>query len=378
MVPIARRNLLHDKLKLATALVGVVFSVLLVTCIGGLYVGSSGNAAGIVEHAGVDLWIVAHGTRSVDLSEPISVRRLYQTISTPGVLWAEPLLVQFSQWRLADGREEIAQVVGLESGTRLNLPWAMRIGKREHIRHNSGVIIDERERRRFGASDRLLGLGDRAEVFNARVRVVGFSKGVGSFTTIPYVFMTRKQAERCTPLEEGQTKFVVVKARSGVPVDELKRRLAARMPDVDVLTSEEFARLSRNYWLFGTGAGAGLIFSAILAVIVGCVIVSQTIYASTLDRLGEYGTLKALGMDNHRLGMIIVRQALLIGTSGYGIGAVLAALLSLKLPEWHLAVQIPPWLYGAMFLLTMVTCSVCSVASVAKVFRLSPATVFRG
>jgi putative ABC transport system permease protein len=378
MVPIARRNLLDDKLKLTTALVGVVFSVLLVTCIGGLYVGSSGNAAGIIEHAGADLWIVAHGTRSVDLSEPISIRRYYQTVSTPGVLWAEPLLVQFSQWRLSDGREEIAQLVGLEPGTRLNLPWAMGVGKREHIGHNSGVIIDERERRRFGTANRPLGLGDRAEIFNARVRVVGFSRGVGSFTTIPYVFMTRKQAERCTPLEEGQTKFVVAKARPAMPVEQLRRRLAARMPDVDVLTSTEFARLSRNYWLYGTGAGAGLIFSAVLAVIVGCVIVSQTIYAATLDRLGEYGTLKALGMDNYRVGMIIVRQSLLIGALGYGIGAVSAALLSLKLPDWHLAVQIPPWLYGAMFLLTMVTCTVCSVASVAKVFRLPPATIFRG
>ena len=378
MVPIARRNLFHDKIKLTTALVGVVFSVLLVTCLGGLYVGSSDHASGIVDHAGADLWIVAHGTRSVDLGEPINQRRLYQAMATPGVAWAERLLVNFSQWRLPDGRQEIAQIVGLEMNTHLNLPWGMAAGKKTYIRHDNGVIIDERERWRFGGENHPLKIGDRAEIFNTRARVAGFSKGVGSFTTIPYVFTTHKQAERATPTEEGQTKFVVVKASEGMPVAELQRRLAERMPDVDVRTTAEFSKSSRNYWLFGTGVGMGMIFAASLGLIVGCVIVSQTIYAATLDRLGEFGTLKALGMDNRQLGMIILRQAMLVGIIGYSCGAIFAALLSRKLPDWNLAVEIPPWLYLGMLAITMFTCAGASITSVMKVFRLPPAVVFRG
>lgn len=378
MVPIARRNLFHDKIKLATALVGVVFSVLLVTCLGGLYVGSSEHASGIVDHAGADLWIVARGTRSVDLGEMVNERRLYQAMATPGVAWAERLLVNFSQWRLPDGRQEIAQIVGLEPGTRLNLPWGMATGKRDYIRHDSGVIIDERERWRFGRKEHPLKIGDRAEIFNNRARVAGFSKGVGSFTTIPYVFTTYKQAERSTPTEPGMTKFILVKAESGMPIAELQRRLTARMPDVDVLTQSQFSESSRNYWLFGTGVGMGMIFAASLGLIVGCVIVSQTIYAATLDRLGEFGTLKALGMGNGSLAMIILRQALLIGLIGYGVGAILAALLSRKLPDWNLAVDIPPWMYVSMLAVTVVTCTGASITSVMKVFRLPPAVVFRG
>lgn len=377
MVPIARRNLFHDKIKLSTALVGVIFSVLLVTCLGGVYVGSNRHASGIVDNAGADLWIASRGTRTVDLGEPISERRLYQALATPGVLWAERLLMQFSEWRLPDGRQEVAQIVGVEADTHLNLPWDMAVGKRGSIRHDDGVIIDYRERWRFGSGKRPLEVGDRAEIFNTRARVAGFANGVGSFTTIPYVFTTHKQAQRCTPIPEGQTKFIVVKAQPGVALGELRKALLSRMPDVDVLTTEEFSRSCREYWMFGTGIGMGIIFAGLLGLIVGCVIVAQTIYASTIDRLGEYGTLKALGMSNRELAFIIIRQALWIGTLGYAFGAVFAALLARKLPDLHLAIYIPGWLYAAMFVVTMVTCMTASVTSVTKVFRLPPAVVFR-
>ena len=150
------------------------------------------------------------------------------------------------------------------------------------------------------------------------------------------------------------------------------------MPDVDVFTANELSRLSRQYWLFNTGVGVGIIFAATLGLIVGCAIVSQTIYAATLDRLGEYGTLKALGMSNRTLGFIILWQSLLIGFLGYGVGAAMAVLLSRKMPEWNLSVVIPPWLYVAVLGVTVLICAVSSLTSVNKVFRLSPASVFHG
>ena len=123
MISIARRNLFENKLRLATAVVGVAFSVLLVTCFAGLYLACARHASGLIDNAGADLWVMAPGTQSVDLGEPISIRRLYQAMAAPGTEWAEPLIVQFSRWRMPDGRREVATIVGLAHGTRLNLPW---------------------------------------------------------------------------------------------------------------------------------------------------------------------------------------------------------------------------------------------------------------
>lgn len=377
MIPIARRNLMHDKLRLVTALVGVVFSVVLVTCLGGLYIASSRQASGVVERAGADLWLVAPGTRSFDLGKPLHVRRLYQALAAPGVAWAEPLLVRFSQWRLSDGRREMALIVGLAPRSRLTLPWQMAEGTPDAIRYPGGVILDERERKRFGFEDRPLAIGDEAEIFDHHATIRGFSRGAGSFTTIPYVFTTQKQAERYTRGDEDETTYVVVQCAPGASVEETRRQLRQRVPDVDVLTTAEFAGRTRRYWLFGTGIGTAMVFAALLGLTVGCVMVSQTIYAATMSRLGEYATLKALGMGNLGLTRIVLEQALLLGLVSYVIGMGLAVLLAQRSEAWNLAIDLPPWLFGAMLLVTLATCAAASVTSVTKVFHLPPASVFR-
>ena len=83
-------------------------------------------------------------------------------------------------------------------------------------------------------------------------------------------------------------------------------------------------------------------------------------------------------MSSRRLALIIIEQALWIGCLGFAAGAVSAAALGWCMPGWHLPVEIPPWLYGLMLLLTLVMCVGASVTSVMKVFRLPPAVVFRG
>jgi putative ABC transport system permease protein len=320
MLPIARRNLLHDKLRLFIALLGVVFSVVLVACLTGLYVAASRQASGIVDRAGADLWLVAKGTRAFDLGKPVSIRRLYQAKAVPGVLWAEPLLVRYSQWRLADGRCDMAAIIGLAPQTRLNLPWEMAAGSPDAIRYPDGVIIDERDRDRFGCVNRPLAIGDEAEIHDNRATVMGFARDAGSFTTIPYVFTGQRQAEQYTRGNEDETTYVVAKCTPGRSVEATRQRLSIRVPGVDVLTTEEFSELTRHYWLFRTGAGTAMAFAALLGLTVGCVMVSQTIYASTMSRLREYATLKALGMGNLGLTRIVLEQALLLG---------------LKLCRWH-------------------------------------------
>ena len=75
----------------------------------------------------------------------------------------------------------------------------------------------------------------------------------------------------------------------------MRTALAARLPDAEILTHDEFRKRSLDYWLFETGAGSALIAGAILGIIVGIVIVAQTLYASTKDHLNEFATLRALG-----------------------------------------------------------------------------------
>lgn len=375
---IGRKTLFQERLRLVTALVGVVFAVVLVSSLAGLYLACGRYASGLIDHAGADIWLVAPGTSSVDLGELISKRRLYQARATAGVEWTAPLLVRFSQWRLPDGRREVAQIVGVEAGSPLGIPWGLSIDRDEALRQPRAVIIDQRERRRFGSHDRPLALGDRAEILNRSAIVSAFTTDVGTFTAIPYVFTSHRQAEQFTDCPEGYTTYVAIKCVPGASIPDVQAALCERMHDVDVLTAEDFSRMTRNYWLFGTGIGAGMVFAALLGLTVGCVMVSQTIYASTMNRLTEYATLKALGMSNLGLTGIVLEQSMLLGVMSYVVGIGLSTLIASRSASWNLNIDLPPWLYVAMLLVTLAACGLASLTSVAKVYRLPPASVFKG
>src|SRR5258708_30729114 len=108
------------------------------------------------------------------------------------------------------------------------------------------------------------------------------------------------------------------------------------MPDVDVLRPGEFSIKSRSYWLFTTGAGTTMISSSILALLVGVVIVAQTLYASTMDRLPEYATIRAMGGPRSYLYKIVIKHAVIGGLARYLV------LISNVLVSPHLAPNAHP------------------------------------
>ena len=105
----------------------------------------------------------------------------------------------------------------------------------------------------------------------------------------------------------------------------MPRRFAAGLPQAcpgaEVLTSEQFRSRSRQFWLFGTGAGAALFAGALLGTIVGTVIVAQTLYSSTKDHLNEFATLRAIGSSNRYIHKVIICQALLSAVIGFSMAA---------------------------------------------------------
>jgi putative ABC transport system permease protein len=143
------------------------------------------------------------------------------------------------------------------------------------------------------------------------------------------------------------------------------------------MTAAEFSSKTRWYWMADTGVGLGVILGTSLSLIVGTVIVGQTMYSAAIERMKEYGTLKALGMTNMELAGIIARQAIITGMVGYIIGSTVACTIGKQLPKFNVPVEVPFQVVIVMFFVTVAMCVVASISSIVRVFRLEPATVFR-
>lgn len=372
---IAWRNLVHDRVRLAVTLVGIAFSTILMGLQLGMLLNFMHTTSTIVDHAGADLWVAAHGVRSVDLATPLEERRRFQSLSVDGVSTAEPYLLQFGFWKKANGVRETVIIVGVDPHAEMGAPWAMLPGRSVHdaLSTPDGVIIDRRyaEKLGIGSVDELVEINDH------RARVTGFTEGIRTFTQSPYVFTSLRNARLLSNRAANDITYVLIRLARGYSKDTIAKALSARMPDVDVLNSGDFSNKSRNYWLFTTGAGTSLIGSSILALLVGVVIVAQTLYASTMDRLPEYATIRAMGGTRSYLYKIVIKQAVVGGLLGYLIGIVIVVVLAYLARHSSASPEVPWWLALGVGGITVVMCVVASLVSMNKVTSIDPVKVFR-
>lgn len=374
MPPLAQRNLFHDKVRLAVTLTGIVFAVVLITVQVGMFIGFATTTSGLIDHSGVDIWIGAKHVPYIDQATPFSERKLYQVLATPGVEDAQKYIVLFGDWQRPDGGHEGSQVVGFNPDSKYGAPWNVVVGRVEDLKQPDAVMVDQFYAARLGVTQ----VGQTFEIRGRRARVVGFTKGIRTFTTMPYVFTTFKNAQGYVRLKEDQTLYILVKAKPGVDVQNLKRDLAERVRDVDVFTTPEFSRMTRSYWLFSTGAGIGVLLAALLGLVVGVVVVAQTIYATTMDHLREYGTLKAIGAPNSYVYRVIIKQAVISALLGYAAGMVVS-LFVVHASKTGGASIVLPWPMGVGMLgVTLMMCVIAAIVSINKVTRIDPAMVFKG
>ena len=148
------------------------------------------------------------------------------------------------------------------------------------------------------------------------------------------------------------------------------------MPDAEVLTSEEFRHRSLLFWLFDTGAGAALLGSAILGVIVGTIIVAQTLYSSAKDHLKEFATLRAIGSSRGYILNVILSQALLSAVVGFSMAASIDFVLVKATADAALPIAMTPELAIGLFVLTTAMCAIAAVAAIRVVTRTDPVLVF--
>ena len=370
---LAWRNLSHDRTRFIATLVGIAFSVVLMGAQLGLLIGFSQTASTLVDHIDADLWVIPLGTTNADIAGRMPSRRRHEALAVPGVASVDELMVQFAFWRKPDGGRESVIITGFSMASGRGAPWALAEGELADLQVADGVILDRLYMKKLGVS----ALGQEIDINNRRARVVGFTDGIRTFTQSPYVFTTHARAQWLTLGQDDETTYLLVKLAEGADAAAVRSTLAQRLPWVEVLSSDQFARRTQAYWMITTGAGAALLLAASLGLIVGVVIVGPTLYASTLDRLPEYATLRAIGADHRYLHRVIVKQAAISAVFGYAMGLVITLAMVAYSQTGNVAMALPPWAVALLALLTLAMCMLGALVSIRRITRIDPTTVFQ-
>jgi len=94
---LASRNLFHDRLRFIATLVGIVFSIVLVTIQMGLYLGFRHMVGTMIDHAGADLWIMPVGTKCFEDPSLLDYRKRFAALAVTGALLGGYSAVAYAQ-----------------------------------------------------------------------------------------------------------------------------------------------------------------------------------------------------------------------------------------------------------------------------------------
>jgi putative ABC transport system permease protein len=368
---LALRNLFQDRLRFIASLMGIVFSVVLVMVQAGLYFGFSGMITTVIDHTSTDLWIVSSGAKYFEDLSLLNAGMRDRLLAVEGVSEVVPGVVGFSAWSLPDGAMTSVVVIGTDVAAGGLSPWNVVEGTAQSLTTPGTVAIDRSYYERLGVS----GVGATAQIRGLPVTVGAVTDGIRSFTTTPYVFSNLRSARAYIGLPASFTSHFLVRLKPGTDIEQTRQHIVSSVSGIQALTPDQFRVESRAFWLFRTGAGAALVAGAVLGIIVGTVIVAQTLYSSTKDHLYEFATLRAMGASNSYIFQVIIYQALVNSIIGFAIAALIGAAIVHFTAKSALQVVITPYLIIALCVITIVMCIVAAITAISRVIRVDPAIV---
>jgi putative ABC transport system permease protein len=353
----------------------VAFCGLLTTLEWGLLFGTLSVLSMPIDHSRADVWVTCRDVPSLELGHPIPQLWESQLASEPEVAQTEPYLFSFGFWHKPEGGSEVCCVVGsrLEDNS-LGVIADLSSEVRTLLTEPGAVVVDESELGRLG----IQGVGDAAEIIGHRVRVVGLIHGFKSVAG-PYVFCSLRTAQQMLPLFQEKphdTMYLLARCRRPEDAKGLVKRLQ-KYGTLSAFTSEDFSWQTRYYWLTETKAGIGMAFTAALALFVGLVITSQTLYAATTASLREYAVLRALGIPRWRMGMMVMAQSFWIGLFGILLSVPVIFGMATVANVTGARVELSHWLMGGCGTLTMGMSLVSGLASLRSLRLVEPMTLLR-
>ena len=372
VMTLAWRNLFHDRLRFIATLIGIVFSVVLVMVQMGLFLGFGHMVTTMIDHGNADLWVVPKGAKCFEDPTLLDVKLRDKIAAVDGVASVTPLVIGFSDWRIESGEVSPVFIIGVDMKADALLPWNVVEGDVRELSKWGTVVVDRSYFDRLG----IKALNATAEIRGHKVKVVALTDGIRSFTTTPYVFVDQKDARFYTGTLPSRASDLIVRLKADADRGKAIQAIKDRVGDAEVLTTDQFRDRSRSFWLFGTGAGAALFAGALLGVIVGTVIVAQTLYSSTKDHLSEFATLRAMGSSNNYIYGVIIYQALLNAVIGFIFAAGIGFVVVRMTEKSALPIVITPWLVAALLLLTILMCVASGFVAIVRVVRIDPASVF--
>lgn len=366
MVPVARRNLLAEKGRLAISVAGVAFAVLLTLLVLSLYRGWSATGRMITRLPG-DLWIAQEGTSGPFSSTSFLADDAAADLArVPGVRFVLPVYAREMSFP-KDGRDLRVFFMALDAPATAPLSQDVRD---RYVPSPGEVNIDS-----IFAGDAGVGEGDTLDVRGRQLTVARITSG-GSAALTQFAFLNAEDARAIFGVT-GAVNFYLLTVTPGADVETVGAAAAQVLPRSEAHASEQFAGQIADVVQEGFLPVVGVLVA--LGAIVGGAVIGLTTYTATIEKSRDFGVLKALGASGMYLYRIVITQSLIVGVLGSLLGLVVSAVaadvIQRRIPEFMTDLR---WTdAGLVFAGAIVMAIIASWVPVRRINSIDPAMVFR-
>lgn len=388
MIGLALKMLFGDTAKYLMLVAGLFFATFLIVQQASVFCGLMRWTTATIKNVGAPIYVVEERVEQANETNPMRDTDVARVRSVSAVRWAMPLYSGIQRVRLEDGSFKTVQLVGIDAASLAGGPKRLVEGNLEDLRLPNTVVIDELATQRLSTDPKnplkKIKVGDAFEINDVEARVVGICKAMRSFTGGPYVWTTYERALQYTPSSRKMLTAVIAAPIDGMTADEAAAEIE-RTTGLRAYVNRDFGNNPKDFntatvWWYVKNTGIPISFgtTVVIGFIVGMAIACQTFYAFVLDNLKHLGALKAMGMSNFRLSMMLIVQALTVGLIGFGLGLLATSGFAMgaiknSQPPFYMPWQIPVF----AFLVIQVICMLAALMGIIRLSLYEPAMVFR-
>ncbi|MDE2039827.1 MAG: ABC transporter permease DevC [Elusimicrobia bacterium] len=374
-------QLSREKRRLAAAIAGIAFAVVLMLVQLGFKQTLIQSASLLYSHLTCDLVMISPEYEYVLATGTFDQHRLYQALGFPGVESVSFLNAALVSWKNPSTLEDrVILLLGFKPRAGVfDLPDIDRGALA--LRDPEAVLFDSGSRSEFGpvAEEFRAGRPPTTEIEGRRVRVAGLFRIGTSFGVDGTVLTGDLNFARLAPgWKTGRISLGLIDLRPGVDAGKVRDALAARLArGARVLTREQFMALERSYWVENTPVGFIFNLGVLMGLIVGCIIVYQILYTDVSDHLREYATLKAMGYPDRYFFFLVLQEALILSLLGFLPGALVSqCVYGVAASATLLPLRMTPGRLLAVYALTALMCAASGVLATRRLRLADPAEIF--
>ena len=377
MLKVAFKFIKYDRAKSIGIITAVVISIFLIgqqLSLLFFLMGLMGNLVGNAPVGDHELWIIEGQSKNINTVNRLDQRLVQQIGSLKGIDAAYPVVLAPAQATFLDGKTASITLVGAAA------PHFVMGPNKEKIAEGAiGSLINPNTVSAEIYSEKSwntqLSLDKPIEINGKAARISLLTKGAQAFGA-SLMYTTLENARSLANLSPSDINLIIVKLDPKVDKSAVLADVEQLFPQLRAWDAKKLQQSTVREILITSNMGMSFGTLVLFAMISGFFIIGLTLYSSALDRIKDYGTLKAIGASNGYVNRLIVVQAFLYALIGYALAMLL--LLGFKFGVRNSGLIIDLSLGFSLFLLgiTLLISVGGSLFAVRKVNKLEPASVF--